>query len=145
MSDWNFLNRYRVKVGAFASSERDGCNGFFFLTLDSRKVKVIASDGLGWQHISVSLDGTTNVPSWSIMCQVKEFFFEADDWVMQLHPPKNLNISNHPGCLHLWRPNGGEKIPIPPPILVGHADLGEIDTPEKKAEAMKRYIAANRA
>jgi len=145
MSDWNFVNRHRVRTGPFASSERDGCNGFFQLILDSRKVKVIASDGLGWQHIGVSLEGSTNVPSWSIMCQIKELFFEAGDWVMQLHPPKNLNISNHPGCLHLWRPNGGEAIPVPPPNLVGDADLGEIDTPEKKAEAIKRYMAANRA
>jgi hypothetical protein len=142
MSDWNFVNRHRVTTGMFASSAADGCNGFFCLILDSRKIKVIASDTDGWQHVSVSIEGSDHTPSWSIMCQVKDMFFDSNDWVMQLHPPKENNISNHPGCLHLWRPTESQ-IPIPPAIMVGCSDLGEIDSPQKMAKAMQRYIAAN--
>lgn len=144
MSDWNFVNRHRVRTGQFGSDDRDGCNGFFCFILDSRKIKVIASDACGWQHVSVSIEGSDHTPSWSAMCQIKELFFDEGDWVMQLHPPKALNISNHPGCLHLWKPTDGPQIPMPPAILVGFADLGEISTPEKKSEAIRRYIEANK-
>lgn len=41
-------NKFRVRTGAMASSEENGNNGMFVVTLrNNQKVKVIASDGLG--------------------------------------------------------------------------------------------------
>ena len=48
-------NKFRVRTGAMASSEENGNNGLFIVTLKhGQKVNVIASDGLGWEHVSVS-------------------------------------------------------------------------------------------
>lgn len=84
-------------------------------------VLIIASDGLGWEELlaweHVSVSKRDSVPTWQEMCMVKELFFGPDDWVMQLHPPKNKNINLFEHCLHLWRPIHA-KIPVPPSILV---------------------------
>ena len=52
------------------------------------------------------------------MCFVKDLFWDEEEMVMQLHPPKSKWINNHPYCLHLWRPTK-ETIPAPPQIAVG--------------------------
>ena len=112
------VEKGRVKTGMFASNEADGFNGYFFLHINSERIKVIASDGLGWQHVSVSKDGSYKPPNWSIMCQVKDLFWTEDQWVVQFHPAKSEYVNNHPGCLHLWRPTDKE-MPTPPSILTG--------------------------
>lgn len=112
--------KYRIKTGRMASTSADGNNGAFFIT--SLKLKrpmtVIASDGLGWEHVSVSMPDRT--PTWEQMCFIKNLFWDADDCVIQFHPPKSEYINNHPHCLHLWRPNfAGAQIPMPDSLLVG--------------------------
>ena len=107
-------NKFRVRTGAMASSEENGNNGMFVVTLrNNQKVNVIASDGLGWEHVSVSRKDRT--PTWDEMCQVKALFWEESDCVVQYHPAKKdyINIHNH--CLHLWRTEG---IPTPPTFMV---------------------------
>jgi len=49
---------------------------------------------------------------------VKELFWDPEDTVMQLHPPRSEWVNNMPYCLHLWRPVG-LAIPRPPNITVG--------------------------
>lgn len=134
--------QYRVQVGARVSDYGDkfGC----FLLPPSRLHKIgvalrcIAADGsdwaraqaagavpldtLPWEHVSVSVQpGMTarpRCPSWEEMCFVKSIFWEEEDCVMQLHPPKSDYVNESPYCLHLWRPIGVE-IPRPPAICVG--------------------------
>lgn len=119
MSNWNLLNQGRVRQGTFASEDCDGFNGAFCIWIESKRVKIIASDGEGWRHVSVSLhDEPRRTPSWSIMCRVKELFWDEDDWVVQFHPARSEYVNNHPGCLHLWQPTD-EKLPTPPSIMVG--------------------------
>lgn len=119
MSDWNYLNRYRVRDGALASDDSFGCNGYFCLMIFGEKVKVIASDCEGWQHISVSLaEKPSTVPNYKTMQEVRRLFYEDDQWVVQFSPPKSEHINNHPGCLHWWRPTD-QPMPTPPAILVG--------------------------
>jgi len=76
----------------------------------------IASDGAGWEHVSVSR--TDRCLTWEEMCQVKAMFWGDDDCVLQYHPPKSEYVNNHPFCLHLWRPID-VAIPLPDSILVG--------------------------
>jgi hypothetical protein len=59
------------------------------------------------------------------MCAVKDLFWDHEDTVMQLHPPKSDWVSNHSFCLHMWRPVGIE-IPRPPALMVGIAALGTL-------------------
>ena len=77
----------------------------------------------GWDHVSVSLPG--RCPTWEEMCHTKALFFRDNEWVMQLHPPESENISNHPYCLHLWRPTLS-SIPLPPAHMVGIKELGTL-------------------
>lgn len=123
MSDWKYLNQHRIRTGPFASSDEDGFNGMFLLMVEGLELKCLASDGAGWKHVSVSLNGSFRIPSWDIMSRVKELFWEDEETVMQLHPPKSQYVNQHPGCLHLWSPTDPNvTIPLPDPILVGFGD-----------------------
>ncbi len=121
MSDWAFLNANgRVTEGRYATKPEHGCNGLFEFMLagEARRIRVIASDEGGWKHVSVSFGkGATAVPSWDLMCRIKDLFFEPDDVVMQLHPKKADYVNRHVGCLHLWMPLD-QKIPTPPKWMV---------------------------
>lgn len=59
------------------------------------------------------------------MCLVKSIFWDDEDAVMQLHPPRSEWVNNHRYCLHLWRPVGVE-IPLPPSWMVGNQKLGNL-------------------
>jgi hypothetical protein len=113
---------YRILVGRIGSDPSFGNNGAFELPplRGGRKVFVIASDGLGWEHVSAHvLDGKEfRTPNWSEMCHIKDLFWDAEDVVMQLHPRKSEYVNNHPHTLHLWRPTEA-TIPEPPSYLVG--------------------------
>lgn len=129
-------NEFRIRKGAFGSDETFGNNGAFFVPnraartrgLSTREhgsvpLKVIASDGEGWEHVSVSLP--TRCPTWAEMAFIKSVFWDADDCVVQFHPPESEYVNNHPFCLHLWRPTG-HQIPTPPSLLVGFKEVGVI-------------------
>lgn len=128
MSDWDFLNRHRASEPSrtvppqYCSTPADGCNGLFRFNLGGKLIRVIASDGGGWQHISVSIEYERKPPSWEIMCKVKDLFFEPEDVAVQFHPRASEYINNHPGCLHLWRCTDRE-FPTPPSLMVGLKQL----------------------
>lgn len=99
-------------------SGEDG--GLFSIPFRGRSLKVIASNGLGWDHVSVSL--TNRCPNWEEMSFVKSLFWDDDECVMQLHPPKSDYINNHRYCLHLWKPQH-EVIPMPLNEMVGYKNF----------------------
>lgn len=99
------------------SSALDGNNGVFIFGHKGYEIFCIASDGGGWEHVSVHIN-RSRTPAWEQMCVVKDMFWDEEDLVMQFHPPKSEYINNHPYVLHLWRPVG-VSIPLPPSIMVG--------------------------
>lgn len=111
------LEEYRWISGTYKSDPRFPC-GLFSIPFRNNNLSVMAYDGKhdGWEHVSVSLKN--RCPNWEEMCFVKSLFWEDEDCVMQLHPPKSEWINNHPYCLHLWRPKE-HVIPRPPNIAVG--------------------------
>ena len=108
----------RVIHGQMGSTPRDGNNGLFTVkSLRPRQnLRIIASDGEGWEHVSVSLPD--RIPTWLEMCTVKDTFWDGEDVVVQFHPRRSEYVDCHPFCLHLWRPRG-RQFPTPPSILVG--------------------------
>lgn len=110
------VERYRIRNGPQASSRFDGNNGVFLIPHNGARLAVVASDGLGWDHVSVSL--ADRCPTWDEMCAVKDLFFEAEECVVQYHPPRSVYVSFCETCLHLWRPQSSD-IPLPDPVLVG--------------------------
>lgn len=83
---------------------------------------IVASWGGGWDHVSVSRQD--RVPTWEEMCKVKRWFFHNHEAAMQLHPPESEYVNNHSRCLHMWRPNDGTAIPLPPSEYVGLKSVG---------------------
>lgn len=79
-------------------------------------LRIVASSGLGWDHVSVSR--SDRIPTWTEMEQVRRAFFRDDETAMQLHVPASDHVNYHPFCLHMWRPLRG-SIPRPPAELVG--------------------------
>jgi hypothetical protein len=108
--------KFRIKSGPYGSDSSIGNNGLFEWGTLAGRIRVIASDGGGWEHISVSFEKRT--PTWDEMCKVKDIFWESTDCVFQFHPSSEeyVNFAKH--CLHLWRPTN-ESIPIPPSWMVG--------------------------
>lgn len=110
-------NKYRVRTGRAGSADSIGNAGAFEVKLKHGQIVfVIASDGMGWEHVSVSR--RDRCPTWDEMCQVKALFWDDEDCVVQFHPPRSEYVNNHPNCLHLWRQVGAE-FPLPESILVG--------------------------
>lgn len=112
------VHRRRDLERAHYGCEGDDTCGLFIIRDIKLKnaLKVIASSGEGWDHVSVSLPH--RCPTWDEMEHVKRLFFRDDETAMQLHVPPTDHINVHPFCLHLWRPQGVE-IPRPPGWMVG--------------------------
>lgn len=114
--------KHRITTGTrWASYSTFGNNGAFFIPLSQRsEAWVIASDGEGWEHVSVHMlsDGIERTPTWAEMCRIKDIFWNDDDCVVQFHPPKSDYVNNHKHTLHLWRPIGKEIL-RPDAKLVG--------------------------
>jgi hypothetical protein len=121
--------------GGWAGDET--CGAFMFPSdVDKAPLRVIASSGEGWDHVSISR--ANRCPNWQEMKQIAALFFKEDEVAMQLHVPASEHVNNHPYCLHWWRPIG-TPIPLPPAIFVGYRDLGVIlGDPKKQEEALRR-------
>lgn len=99
-------------------------------TVKNYFIRVIASDGMGFDHVSVTLNdqshGTKVVkrtPTWGEMSWVKDLFFDPDEWVIQYHPAHSEYVNNHQYCLHLWRPH--VEFPKPSVEMVGSDVAGK--------------------
>ena len=117
-TDLSQIEQYRVMTGLFASHPDWGPNGAFMIPFNKITLQVIASNGGDWEHVSVSPATLARTPTWEEMDYIKSLFWDAQEAVMQLHPPRSRWINNHPYVLHLWRPIGIE-IPAPPDYMVG--------------------------
>jgi len=122
MKDLRLLDRHRLltpAVLALYGTFGDGTCGAFQIPspIDDSPMLVIASVGEGWDHVSVSR--RTRCPNWVEMSAVKRLFFLPGETAMELHVPESEHINHMETCLHLWRPNDGRQIPMPPAAMVG--------------------------
>lgn len=110
----------RVRIGAMASDSTYGLAGCFnVIAPNGRRLHIMssgASDGTGWEHVSVSLPNRP--PNWQEMSFVCDLFWGPEECVIQYRPPESRYVNNHPNCLHWWKWVGGE-FPMPPIELVG--------------------------
>lgn len=118
MKNTKEIEQYRVTKGPMVSTSSYGNNGAFvaFSPADGQTMQIIASDGGGWEHVSVSFQD--RCPTWAEMCWVKNLFWNDRETVIQYHPSKSEYVNNHPFCLHLWKPVG-VKLPKPPKDFIG--------------------------
>lgn len=66
-------------------------------------------DGKRWIHISMS--HRKRMPTHDEMLEVKNFFIGDDRYAMQVFPPKDMYVNQHPFCLHLWHCLDGHPLP----------------------------------
>jgi hypothetical protein len=114
---------WRVREGFMATDESAGNNGAFMLPGSTGpRLAIIASDGAGWEHVSVSIpDNSRATPTWEEMDFVKRQFWDDTDCVVQFHVPREDWVNCHPGTLHLWR-QVGKEFDRPHHWLVGPKD-----------------------
>lgn len=138
-------NQYRINHPFLGSDNSYGNNGYFVIPhhrIQDYFYNVQVSDGEGWEHVSVTLTRRQDIlinrrPSnkfkmkavercctWEEMCYIKSIFWDDEERVMQLHPPKSMWVNNHPYCLHLWRPIEKE-VPLPDALMVGIKQLNK--------------------
>ena len=112
--------RFRIRTHrTLGTDERAGNNGAFDIPSPKRSLWCIVSDGMGWEHVSVSVKAEPkNLPSYKEMCSIKDLFWGSEDVVVQFHPKKSQFVNFHKGCLHLWRPID-QSLPTPDSIMVG--------------------------
>lgn len=120
----------RIKLDQITS---DGFHGIISLPL--WQGNVIGSNGAGWEHLSVVPFNKRITPSWDDMCKCKDWFWNDDEAVIQIHPPKDQYVNNLNNCLHLWRCTYKEMV-LPPSCLVG------IRKGQTQAELMKEVKEA---
>lgn len=114
--------KYRVKDGPLASTEKDGNNGaFMFMGKMGLNILCLVSDTEGWEHVSVEIIPAPGMkqrlPHWDEMCYVANIFWERHEVVLQYRPAEKDYVNLNPYILHWWRPVS-EKIPQPPKWMV---------------------------
>lgn len=119
MKNLQELNFYRDTsqrvINYYGGIGDDTCGVFLIPHPLGAKLRVIASSGEGWDHLSISLEH--RCPTWNEMDYVKRMFFKEDEVAMQLHVTPKEHINCHKYCLHIWRPHN-EVIPLPPSYFV---------------------------
>lgn len=121
MRNLRLLDIYRDEspalIAMWGGAGDETCGAFLVPSpTDHALIRVIASSGEGWDHVSASRPN--RCPNWTEMEHVKRLFFKEDETAMQLHVPPSDHVNCHPYCLHIWRPLGAE-IPRPPAYMVG--------------------------
>lgn len=113
-------NKDRIKSGTFASDDTFGNNGMFVFSKELTTYFIIASDGGGWEHVSVHcvINGKECTPSWDDMCFIKSIFWDEDDCIVQYHPAKSEYVNMHKHTLHLWK-QINDVFPIPNKNMIG--------------------------
>lgn len=115
------IDRFRMRsqsvIDLYGFVGDETCGVFEMASPEGGRLKIIASSGGGWEHVSISR--TDRTPTWKEMEFIKRLFFLDNETAMQLHVKPSEHINRHPNCLHLWRPNDGREIPLPPANMVG--------------------------
>lgn len=68
----------------------------------------LGADEDGLEHVSVSPYDQSITPTWDDMCRIKDIFWDEEELVVQVHPPKSEYVNIMPNCLHLWRDKDGQ-------------------------------------
>lgn len=111
------VERSRTSSGLLSMTQPGEKNGLFVIAKNGNLYICVISDGLGWEHVSVSLN-RRRTPTWEEMCWIKNLFFKESETVIQYHPAKENYVNCHPYCLHLWRPLKAQ-MPCPDSLMVG--------------------------
>ena len=74
-------NKYCIQARYFGSNDAIDSNGVFSIPLGPLVRNVMASDGMGWEHVSVSLRNRT--PNWREMCFIKGLLAASGNFALE--------------------------------------------------------------
>ena len=103
------LEKYKILLPEWlVGGEQFGMEtiGCYAITLPGsfQKFDIIATIDLGeWEHVSVTIMSADRMPKWTEMAQIKDLFWNDDEYVIQFHPAKKDYVNLNAKCLHLWR------------------------------------------
>lgn len=123
MRNLNYINHFRDENLDMCGLNPKG-NGMFLIPRKGNFrgfYQVIATDGAGWDHISVCLlDSNFNFRertlTWDEMCEIKDIFFKNNETTVEFHPREEDYIDEHPWVLHMWK-STAEAFPIPKKLI----------------------------
>lgn len=104
----------RVKDGPLKSSSLDGNNGLFVFEIGGVLIQAIAHDGEYWERVSVCPVLEARFPIWKEMNQIKEYFWEDSEVVIQLYIKDRP--ANNKYTLHLYKSKLALASHFPPHI-----------------------------
>lgn len=110
MRDLTELNKYRLDSDHIPECDYQFA-GYFRIVYKGSRLRVIASNDGGWDHVSISLP--TRCPSWAEMEFIKRLFFKENEVCWQYHVAVVNHVNIHPYVLHIWRKHDFE-MPLPP-------------------------------
>lgn len=113
MKSYDGIKNFALSIPGHTNKPDEG--GAFALKVGKQTLRIIASWGGGWDHVSVSLPH--RCPTWEEMETVKRAFFQDHEAAYQIHAPPADHVNIHPYTLHIWRPQAG-GIPMPPKYMV---------------------------
>lgn len=116
MRDLQHLNRWREMKPPHGWAGDETCGMFWIPSpVDSSPMRILASQGEGWDHVSVSRKN--RLPNWKEMDHIYRMFFKEDEVAIHFHVPEKQKVNFMPTCLHLWRCQS-ETPKLPPIELV---------------------------
>jgi hypothetical protein len=86
-----------------------GLAGTYTFTNGTAASLMVTHDG-GCDHVSVSPFNHRKIPTWDMMCELKDLCFNPEEEACQIHPPKSEYVNVMPNCLHLWAKADGSRI-----------------------------------
>ena len=136
MIDLSTLLPNCIDMGNDRPPEQSG-RFIFQSCIDAGNLRVVASSGCGWDHVSVSR--AKKIPRWVEMEQIRRIFFKPEEFAFQYHAPiADYVDGTFPGnciyCLHLWRPHD-QPFPVPPKWMVG--GMSEFEAAQLHEQARK--------
>ena len=112
MKDLKKLTKYRDKQEEKRYNIVSDDIGFFKIPLKTGRIAFITAECRGgWEHVAAAT--LCSCPTWEEMCEVKAYFWDDEETVIQYHPKKSEYVNICPTCLHLWKPLL-TNIPLPP-------------------------------
>lgn len=96
---WNVLQMPGIGMSAFITLRDCGTCSL-----------VWTRNGDGFEHVSIAPVKSNKVPTWNDMCKLKDIFFDDEEEVYQIHPPKSEYVNISENCLHLWKRVDGVRM-----------------------------------
>lgn len=105
---------WELRAHGVVGDKGNGC--FELMHEGGAQLWIIASNGGGWDHLSVSLKD--RCPTWLEMEAVRKLFTAPGEVWLQFGVPSRDHINLHEYCLHWWR-HQHREVRLPPGWMVG--------------------------